>query len=57
MLWICFKDSKITDCFRRWHSTIKPSERIVVTFVTSPAQLIIHFSITKGDNFVRGKRQ
>jgi hypothetical protein len=41
-------------CCLRWHSIIKPSDFNLVTFFTSPAQLLMHFSITKGDIFVSG---
>ena len=54
ILWICFSESRFNDCCLRWHSIIKPPDFNLVTFFTSPAQLLMHFSITKGDNLVSG---
>ena len=51
---ICFSESRFNDCCLRWHSIIKPPDFNLVTFFTSPAQLLIDFSTTKGDNLVSG---
>ena len=54
ILWICFSDSRFNDCCFRWHSIIKPPDFSLVTFLTSPAQFLIFFSIAKCDNLVSG---
>ena len=51
---IFFSESRFNECFCLSHSINKLQDFNLVTFFTSPAQLLMYFSIAKGDNYVSG---